>query len=99
MPNLSIGLPVVVCQTANLRSTPGGERINVLSPGHNAVITSGPLVDGGLTWWELDHSGWCVESVDNEDILNVAPSSDWDRSIFFVLQQEGGYTDGWTRIK
>lgn len=95
MNELKVGNHVVVTETANLRLYPSrtSDRVELLQSGRKASIVDGPIIENGLTWWKLDIGGWCVESVDEETILEAAPTSDFEKAIFFVFQQEGGYVN------
>lgn len=95
MNELKVGNQVVVAQTANLRLYPSrtSDRVELLMIGRKASIVDGPVFESGLTWWKLDIGGWCVEQVEDETILEAAPTSDFEKAIFFVFQQEGGYVN------
>jgi hypothetical protein len=93
--DLYIGMKVITAETANLRAEPGRHAtlLQTLPSGHHATITAGPAVADELTWWQIDGAGWCVERVGDDDVLEVAPATEWEKAVAFVLRQEGGYID------
>lgn len=76
----SVRLPVIVIRHTALRAAPGRDAtpLRALPVGHRAVITGGPVIKKGQTWWELDNAGWCAERVDTHDILHVIAINKWN---------------------
>lgn len=93
----SIGDTVQALTSVNVRQVPGydGSVVTHLQPGDTTKIISNSQCSDGLTWWPIVE-GWAAEATpDGFNLLGkVAPQTDWERSIAFVLKHEGGYVDG-----
>lgn len=93
---LLLGDQAITIISGNLRVSPNGQIVRVLPAFTPLVITSGPVVQGGLTWWQVRNgeSGWLAEMARNYTIiLRRYDGSDFGRSLNFVLNQEGGEAD------
>lgn len=96
MNTLYRNMVVVTTAAVHMRTMPlrSATSLRVLPAGFRGSITDGPVVSAdGLTWFKLNEQGWVVEAVGGETILEIAPTSDFERAVFFVLQQEGGYVN------
>lgn len=79
----------------NIRAEPGVQAriVDQLHEGDKRVIQGGPVMTGGLTWWAIP-GGWVAEvATGGQRLLEVVlPLTAWQRSIAFVLKEEGGYS-------
>ena len=92
----------VTVTTANVRRDANGEKIGVYPAGARLIITGGPVERNDLTWWQVRNgfTGWVAEDAPNGAILlDKWDPGDFGRAMRFVLSVEGGYHDGWIRIK
>lgn len=92
----AIGDNIKAIYTVNVRNAPGltGQVIDQAIPGQVLKITGAPRAASGLNWWQVA-GGWVAETTPAGVRLfeKVAPQTDWDRAIDFVLKWEGGYSD------
>ena len=94
---MKVGQTAITVAYCNLRELPNGTIVSVVPHFSVLNVIDGPSnSDDGLIWWKVDagYKGWiCQENHSYTPLLVEYHTDDFSRSMYFVLNQEGGESD------